>query len=239
MTDYKKMLIFALAPVALLAGCAQQTLPGYAQPGQENLTSQVRRLQGSLATQERSLQELGREVVELQNLVEQQQRAIVVLQGRASTAPVAAAAIPVPAVQPVLGTSPGEAKPLPADLQGSPTDIYLRAFGNYANGRYDTAILGFEAFLQNFPNNSYASNAHFWMADCYLKQQQLLQASTAFGQMLQQYPQAPKAPEALLKIATIALQLDDPDQARAAVERLQRRYPDSAAAKKSEKLALP
>ncbi len=239
MTDFKKLFIVALVPVTLLAGCAPQTLPGYAQPGQENLTSQVRRLQGALATQERSLQDLGREVAGLQDLVEQQQQAIVVLQGQASASPVAAAAVPVPAVPPVLGMSPVEGKLLPADLQGSPTDIYLRAFGNYANGRYDTAILGFDAFLQNFPNNSYASNAHFWMADCYLKQQQLPKASAAFDQMLQQYPQAPKAPEALLKIATIALQLDAPDQARAAVDRLQRLYPDSAAAKKSEKLALP
>jgi len=239
MTDLRKILIVVLVPVTLLTGCAPQAVPGYAQPGQENLTSQVRRLQGSLAAQERSLQDLSREVAELQDIVERQQQTFMVLQSQASAAPVAAVSMPVPAVPPALGMSPVEGQPLPADLQGSPTDIYLRAFGNYANGRYDTAILGFDAFLQNFPNNSYASNALFWMADCYLKQQQLPKASAAFEQMLQQYPQAPKAPEALLKIATIALQLDDPDQARVAVGRLQRLYPDSAAAKKSKKLALP
>ncbi len=216
-----------------------QTVPGYAQPGQENLTAQVRRLQGALSTQERSLEEMRRELQALNQQVEQQQQDLATLQRRTKEPVTASLALSAPTVQPLNTMPSADAGTLPAELEGSPTDIYLRAFGNYANGRYDAAILGFEAFLQNFPNNSYASNAHFWMADSYLKQQQLPMAFDTFNQMLQQYPQAPKAPDALLKIATIALQLDNPEQARAAVERLRRQYPDSAADKKAEQLVLP
>jgi tol-pal system protein YbgF len=126
-----------------------------------------------------------------------------------------------------------------ADLAGTPTEIYLRSFGDYANGRYDAAILGFDAFLRNFPNNSYASNAQFWLADSYLKQQQLPRAIEEFNKLLQFYPNADKAPEALLKIATAQLQLDKPGQARETLETLRRRHPDSAAAQKAEKLVLP
>jgi TolA-binding protein len=77
------------------------------------------------------------------------------------------------------------------------------------------------------------------MADCYLKQQQLPTAIAEFDKVIQLYPRAAKAPDALLKIATAQLQLDNPDQARETLEILYRRHPKSTAAQKAEKLVLP
>ncbi len=238
MINLFKILLPAAVVLALLAGCVPQTAPSYNQGLQPNLSMEMRRLQGTLASQERSLQELNQEVVGLNARIDLQQRELDELRNRGALTTMAKAA-PLAAVSSPGMTHSAETGQVAAELEGTPTDIYLRAFGNYANGRYAAAILGFEAFLQNFPNNSYVSNAQFWMADCYLKQQQLPTAIAEFDKVIQLYPRAAKAPDALLKIATAQLQLDNPDQARETLEILYRRHPKSTAAQKAEKLVLP
>lgn len=229
--------------LASLIGCAPQTMPTYSDPGTGNLTTEVRRLQGTLAAQERAYQELDDQVAEFADRLDQQQQEIAELNRQ--VARLEATRVPSPSprslVQPDAAQPPGMTgeQSLPADLQGSPTDIYLRAFGDYASGRYSAAIAGFQIFLQNFPNNSYAGNAQFWMADSHYKLQQLPRAIDGFESLLRNYPQAPKAPDALLKIASAYLQLDNPGQARQALETLRRDYPSSTAAKKADELVLP
>ena len=224
-------------------GCAPQTLPTYAEPGTGNLTAELRRLQGTLTSQQRSVQELTEQVADLGERLDQQQAEMSRLRSQvARLAPPTGRQEPANLLTPYGSVrepaATGEAS-LPADLQGSPTDIYLRAFGDYASGRYSAAIVGFQTFLRNFPNNSYAGNAQFWMADSHFKLQQLPAAIEGFETLLRLYPQAPKAPDALLKIANAHLQLDNPDQARQALAALHRDYPSSAAAKKADELVLP
>lgn len=238
-----KNLFFIGIALALSAGCAPQTLPSYSDPGAGNLTTEVRRLQGALASQERSFRELSDRVAEFSDRLDQQQAEIAELSRQMTRLETTA----VPPETSHALTQPDSAREtgmtgaqtLPADLQGSPTDIYLRAFGDYASGRYSAAIAGFRTFLQNFPNNSYAGNAQFWMADSYFKLQQLPEAIDTFESLLRLYPHAPKAPDALLKIAAAYLQLERPELARQAIETLRRDYPSSAAAKKADELVLP
>ena len=151
-----------------------------------------------------------------------------------------------PAQQTVQGDDLSSRRPQPAGLpstqlqgDGSPTEVYLQAFGDYASGHYQAAILGFETFLQRYPNNSYASNAQFWLGDCYFNQQQYPLAIQEFERVLNDYQSAPKSPDALLKIAIAQLQLGATDEARQAVETLDRRYPKSTAAQKAQKLTIP
>lgn len=232
-----KLISLPIAALVLFAGCAPQTLPSYDQGPQANLSVEMRRLQGALSSQERSLRELDEEIVDLNNRVDLQQKELDELRNRLSRAvtdKLPAGTTTLPAVPPS-----SEMAQVAADLEGTPTDIYLRAFGDYANARYPEAILGFKAFLENFPNNSYASNAQFWLADSYFKQQDLPAAIEEFDQLVQSYPRAAKAPEALLKTATAQLRLGQPEQARETLEVLHRQYPQSSAAQKAEKLDLP
>ena len=238
LTDSCKLLCPAAILLALLAGCAPQPLPSYSQGDQPNLTVEMRRMQGALSSQERSLQALDQQVADLNARVELQQKELDRLH-RQVTLTAAGTAPLQPAMSSAEMTRSTEVSQVAAELEGTPTDIYLRAFGDYANGRYAAAILGFKSFLQNFPNNSYASNAQFWLADSYFKQQLLPAAIEEFNKLLQLYPRAPKAPDALLKIATAQLQLDKPEQARETLETLSRRHPESPAAQKAETLVLP
>ncbi len=224
--------------VVLSAGCAPLPQPPSSQGTSANHTVEVRRMQSTLSSQERSLQELNQQVVDLNTRVDLQQKELDQLRSQINQTRQSEAAGQTGAVPPD-GRRSEQLSQLATQIEGTPTDIYLRAFGDYANSRFASAILGFQTFLQNFPNNSYASNAQFWMADSYLKQQQLPTAIEEFNKMLQLYPRAAKAADALLKIATAQQQLGNPQRARETLEILYRQYPESSAAKKATQLNLP
>jgi tol-pal system protein YbgF len=121
----------------------------------------------------------------------------------------------------------GRALPSP---QG-PGDEYLRAFGDYAAGRYPQAIAKFEAFIRNNPTDEYAGNAQFWLGDCYFEQKQYAVAVAEWRKVVSSYPDTGKAPDSLAKIATALRLLKFDDQAREALDALRTRYPNSAAAR--------
>jgi len=126
----------------------------------------------------------------------------------------------------------GSADKIPLPAGALPHEAYLRAFGDYAAGRYPQAIIGLEAFIAANPTNEYAGNAQYWLGDCYFLQQQYALAVAEFRKVMHNYPAAPKAPDALLKSASALQALNLHDQAREALETLSSRYPNSAAAQK-------
>lgn len=212
------------AVIGLLTACAPPPTTSIS----NNLTLEMRRLHSSLSSQEQAVQTLSRQVAALENRLQNQAEAIAQL-GRA---PQPGQTSYQPSQRPQFTTASMQG-------EGSPTEVYLQAFGDYASGRYQTAIHGFETFLQRFPNNSYASNAQFWLGDCYFNQQQYPLAVEEFERVLNNYQSAPKNPDALLKIAIAQLQLGATDEARQAIGTLSQRYPKSTATQKAQELAIP
>ena len=87
---------------------------------------------------------------------------------------------------PQMGTSgwqkterPATSAPQPAP-ESSPTELYLKAFADYAAGRYQPAIEGFSAFVDSYPGNDYAGNAQYWLGECYYALQDYQQAVREF-----------------------------------------------------------
>lgn len=220
-----RYLLIALL-TSVMVSCAPP--PGVTPSG--NLTLDMRRMQATLDRQEQNLENLSRQLAEIQSQQEQQAREI----ERLSQIPPTVGGDPSPSLPRTTG-------PIATGLQGdgSPTEIYLQAFGDYASGRYQSAVLGFGTFLQLFPNNSYASSAQFWLADCYFNQQQYPMAIQEFERVLNNYSEAAKNPDALYKIAIAQLQLGATDEARQAIDLLVRRYPKSTATQKAQELVIP
>ena len=173
--------------IGLLGACA----PPPTAPTSGNLTLEMRRLHSSLNKQEQTVQKLSRQVAELETRLQRQTEEIEQLRQAPQTTQ--AGYLPTRTSQGYGATTAS------IQSEGSPTEVYLQAFGDYASGRYQAAVHGFETFLQRFPNNSYASNAQFWLGDCYFNQQQYPLAIQEFERVLNEYPSAPKNPDALLK----------------------------------------
>jgi tol-pal system protein YbgF len=226
---FKSALIVGLT-IVLLSAC--NTTPAQ-HPSTSNLMLEMRRLNNSMADQAEALNTLNARLSDIETLQKNQAQEIAQLrqQGVPSTGRGA----------PNYQGSGGQQFPTVASQtqDRSPTEIYLQAFGNYASGRYPEAINGFEAFLQHYPNNSYASNAQFWLADSHYNLQEYQKSLDAFDQLLTGYPRTAKAPDALLKMATAYQQLGDTAKAQLRLEVLQQRYPDSPAAAKAQELQSP
>ncbi|MBW2477305.1 MAG: tol-pal system protein YbgF [Deltaproteobacteria bacterium] len=232
LTPVRTTSLMICVAVGLVTGCVPPpTSPDLQTPG--NLSLDMRRIQVDLNRQEQQIKQLNERLSAAEEQLTQQ---------RQELAEVREAARSATAVSPVQASTPiSQPTNLGSSQQAglSPTEIYLQAFGDYASGRYPEAIAGFVTFLQRFPNNSYASNAQYWLADCYLSQQQYNVALQQFQKLLDDYPRAPKQPEALLKIALIQQQLGDSQGAQETIEFLKTQHPDSDAARKADDLILP
>lgn len=188
-------------------------------------------MNSSLNSQEQAVESLSRKVAELESRLQRQAEELAQLR---QTPPSTQSSY-----QLTRGPQPAGLATAPVQGEGSPTEVYLQAFGDYASGHYQTAIHGFETFLLRYPNNSYASNAQFWLGDCYFNQQQYFVAIQEFERVLNDYQSAPKNPDALLKIAIAQLQLGATDEARQAIDTLRQRYPKSTATQKAQELTIP
>lgn len=126
----------------------------------------------------------------------------------------------------------GETTALPASPGGAVSELYLRAFADYAAGRFVQAADGFETFLRGGPPAEQAANARYWLAVSLVGQQQHALAVAEFRKLVADHPASPKAPDALAGMAAALQQLNLADQANEALETLRSRYPESAAAQR-------
>jgi tol-pal system protein YbgF len=115
----------------------------------------------------------------------------------------------------------------------SSTELYLKAFADYASGRYPEAIKGFVAFVRNYPANDYAGNAQYWLGECYYALENYEQAVRELEKVEKLYPANSKVPDALLKMVPALRKLNRFERAREVTDTLLRRFPDSPAAQKA------
>lgn len=212
--------LFALASM-LLSGCTM-TAPGMASQADNDLSS----LRANINTQNLLIEQQTLRLDSLQQQLTEQQKQIGALQTAAAAQKVTH-----------IGENTGFSKATPAtegeQTTVSPTETYLKAFGDYASGRYNQSIEGFETFLKLYPANNYAGNAQFWLGECYYKLGQYSRSVQEFQKVADNYPLSGKAPEALLRMAPALRQLNQYEKARQVLQTLQQSYPNSAAARKA------
>jgi len=116
---------------------------------------------------------------------------------------------------------------------GDNTEVaeYQAAF-NYLKSRdYAHATRSFNTFLSAYPHGKYSPNAHYWLGEIYLLQGQYTMAEENLRQVIEQHQEHNKTPDAMLKLAMVYVNTQQPDQAKVLVSQLQAKYPDTTAAK--------
>jgi len=120
------------------------------------------------------------------------------------------------------------------DLSSSlPQEQYAKAMADYEAGRYDLAIVSFDAFVRAFPDHEFVSNALYWTGECYYDKKEYLLAIHQFNKVVEKYKNGQKAPDALLKTAFCQLHLENTSLAEKLLRRLLAEYPTSVAAGKA------
>lgn len=167
--------------------------------------------------------------------------------GQQVAGPSAALPVVVPAAttvtSPQAGVSPTEAVPaaasasptaavIPAGMK--PADHYNRAYAYLTAADYPNAKSWLEAFLTAYPKDPLADNAHYWLGEVNLVQNNPQGAVVAFKNGLAAFPKGQKAPANLLKMGIALQQMKQEQFAKGAWEKLVKDYPRSAEAEKAK-----
>ncbi len=96
----------------------------------------------------------------------------------------------------------------------TPEKGYQECRDLYKGRDFDRAIKGFENFLQKYPNSELASNAQYWLAECYYAQDDFRKAKREFERVLENYPGSRKTPSANRKILMTGQKLAQQDSER-------------------------
>jgi len=102
---------------------------------------------------------------------------------------------------------------------------YDQAFNALRETRYADAAEGFDAFLRDHPDSSYAPNAMYWLGEVYYVTRDFETALAQFERLQETYPESSKQPDALLKVGFSHYELGNWDRARAALEQVIADYP--------------
>lgn len=137
----------------------------------------------------------------------------------------------MPAQAPVAPPLSMESRP-PTTAGGAADEetAYLKAFDALKAGKYDSAITGFRAMLEKWPQGNFSDNAWYWMGESYYVKQQYRASLDAFNAMVERFPASPKVPDALFKAGLSQWSLKDTDAAKTAWRRVVKDYPNSNAA---------
>ena len=125
--------------------------------------------------------------------------------------------------------APGDAGSLA--LGADERSSYNAAFDTLKAGRYADSARQFLAFLERYPNGTYAPNALYWLGESYYATQNYALAQQQFQALLDRYPTHDKAPGALLKVGLSQYGLKQMDAAKATLSQVGRRYPGTDAAR--------
>jgi tol-pal system protein YbgF len=120
------------------------------------------------------------------------------------------------------GDAPGAASP-----SADPQAMYQAAYGDYLKHNYDLAILGFQQYLDAFPDTELSDNAAYWIGECHFGQGKFEQAIRQFDVLQQRYPRSDKTASAWLKKGYALLELSQKQAGISQLRKVIREYPGS------------
>lgn len=95
---------------------------------------------------------------------------------------------------------------------------------------FAAATQGFLSFLQRFPSSGYAAQAYYLLGSSYFAEGDCKNAMPALQTVINRFPLAQRAPDAMLNLAICQDDLNDKSAARDTLEALIKKYPASSAA---------
>jgi tol-pal system protein YbgF len=104
------------------------------------------------------------------------------------------------------------------------------ALGLFRKGEFVAAQGAFAEFVKRYPQSGYRGTALFWLGNAQYANRDYRGAIANFRALLQQAPDHPRAPEAVLSIANCQIELKDNASARRTLDDLVKAYPQSEAA---------
>ena len=180
------------------------------------LSARLAKLQSNVATDH---YEMGRQILQIQELSGQSQRRLQELRASLEEQRQSAAAAPAP-----VGRDSASAA---AAAGPGPAQLFQSSLEQLRRGSATVARNGFEELLRTYPASEDAPEAMIYIAETYAAERNQVAADSVYGLVVQRYPASPKAATALYKHALSLRSAGRTASARAALERIVRDYPRS------------
>lgn len=117
----------------------------------------------------------------------------------------------------------------------SKDELYASAKQAYDNGDFQSALQGFELFLEKFSDSDRADNARFWIGEIYFAEQWYERAILEYEKVIKTYPDGNKVAGAYLKQGFAFEKIGENANARLILNELLDKFPDSNEAKIAKK----
>jgi tol-pal system protein YbgF len=119
---------------------------------------------------------------------------------------------------------------LPDGREESVQAAYMKAFGLFSANSFRAAADAFEAFIASYPESEYASNARYWLAECFYSEERYKEALASFTKVLESKPSEKRGSDAMLKIGLSWYKLNEREKGDLTLRGLMEKYPGSEAA---------
>lgn len=120
----------------------------------------------------------------------------------------------------------------PSALDPEAKKAYAAALEKARAGHHREGVAQMSAFLARWPDHPYADNAIYWRAECLAGLGEPQKAISELEGLLSRFPLGNKVPDALVKLSVLYERAGDSAKARAALDRLEREFPKSDAARR-------
>ena len=168
------------------------------------MTSQMQALSESLEEAKSRLSKLSEQMAQTQNILQ--------------TLPALN-----PAPTPGPGTPPAPGAPQVPDAES----LYNQGLSLYSGGQWDLSMQSFQEYLKYYKDTDRASNAQFYIGECYYSQKDYKQAIDAYDLCIEKYPAGNKAAAAQLHKGYSLLSLDQKTAGIRELRSLIQRFPES------------
>lgn len=121
-----------------------------------------------------------------------------------------------------LGTLPASALP------GEAGPLFAAAKSKLIQFDYAGAEMAFRKFLDEFGDDPQAGEAHYWLGEALYQQKAYAESGAAYTTMIRSYPDDPRAPDALVKLARAMRLIGEKEKACLALNTLPGRYPNAS-----------
>jgi tol-pal system protein YbgF len=128
------------------------------------------------------------------------------------------------AAAPVSSSTAGEETNQQTTVQ-SPETVYYAAYSDYIKKNYPLAIQGFRQFIQMFPQNGLADNSLYWIGECYYSQKMYQEAVNTFTELIDNYSDGDKIPDAILKKGFALIEMGNQSEGISVLKELVSRFP--------------
>ncbi|MGA3326288.1 MAG: tetratricopeptide repeat protein [Terriglobia bacterium] len=168
------------------------------------MTSQMQALSESLEEAKSRLSKLSEQMAQTQNILQT-----------------------LPALNPAPTTSPGTLPAPGAPQVPDAESLYNQGLSLYSGGQWDLSMQAFQEYLKYYKDTDRASNAQFYIGECYYSQKDYKQAIDAYDLCIEKYPAGNKAAAAQLHKGYSLLALDQKAAGIRELRSLIQRFPDS------------